>query len=172
MNIKNELAKVIASDGVISDQFAVSVAISGDGNTAIVGAYFDDDYRGSAYIYTRSGSTWTQQTKLIASDGVGSDRFGTSVSISSDGNTAIVGAYSDDSSRGSAYIYTRTNGRWSEQAKLLASDGATSDYFGISVSISSDGNTAIVGAHHGNNGKDTKTGSAYIYTRSGSTWTQ
>ena len=105
---QNEIAKLVPTDGATSDSFGYSVSISSDGNTAIVGAYGDDGYRGSAYIYTRSGSTWTQQTKLTASDGVANDYFGYSVSISSDGNTAIVGAYQDDdkgTDSGSAYIY-------------------------------------------------------------------
>ena len=165
---QNEIAKLLASDGATNDYFGYSVSISSDGNTAIVGAHVDDSSRGSAYIYTRSGSTWTQQTKLLASDGTVSDYFGVSVSISSDGNTAIVGAHVDDSSRGSAYIYTRSGSTWTQQTKLLASDGTASDNFGISVSISSDGNTAIVGAR----GDGSSRGSAYIYTRSGSTWTQ
>ena len=167
-------SKLLASDGAASDQFGWSVSISSDGNTAIVGAYRDDDKgsnSGSAYIYTRSGSTWNQQAKLVPSDGATGDWFGYSVSISGDGNTAIVGAQYDDdkdTNSGSAYIYTRSGSTWTQQAKLLASDGAYNDYFGWSVSISSDGNTAIVGAREDNDYR----GSAYIYTRSGSTWTQ
>ena len=163
--------KLVASDGSSGDYFGISVSMSSDGNTAIVGAHNDDSNRGSAYIYTRSGSTWTQQTKLIASDGVANDYFGRSVSMSGDGNTAIVGAYGDDS-RGSAYIYTRSGSTWTQQSKLIASDGSSNDNFGISVSMSSDGNTAIVGAYYDDNEKGTDAGSAYIYTRSGTTWTQ
>ena len=166
---QSELAKLVASDGSSGDYFGASVSISSDGNTAIVGAYRNDNERGSAYIYTRtSGTTWTQQSKIVASDGTSPDNFGYSVSISSDGNTAIVGAINDDSGRGSAYIYTRSGSTWTQQSKIVASDGATNDGFGISVSISSDGNTAIVGSYRNNTSK----GSAYIYTRSGSTWTQ
>ena len=105
---QNEIAKLLASDGSTNDQFGVSVSISSDGNTAIVGAYNDDSGRGSAYIYTRSGTTWSQQTKLTASDGSSDDYFGYSVSISGDGNTAIVGAHRDDdkgTDSGSVYIF-------------------------------------------------------------------
>ena len=157
-----EISKLVPTDGAASDYFGISVSISSDGNTAIVGAYGDDDkgsISGSAYIYTRSSGVWSQQTKLLASDGSSGDYFGISVSISSDGNTAIVGARGDDSNSGSAYIYTRSGSTWSQQAKLTASDGAASDYFGISVSISSDGNTAIVGAYQ----DDSNRGSAYIF---------
>ena len=167
-----EVAKLLAGDGAASDNFGISVAISSDGNTAIVGSYFDDNERGtdagSSYIFTRSGSTWTQQAKLIASDGAGNDQFGRSVAISGNGNTAIVGSYRNNTSKGSAYIYTRSGSTWTQQAKIAANDAVSNDWFGFSVSISNDGNTAIVGAYVDDNGR----GSAYIFTRSGSTWTQ
>ena len=159
------------------DYFGCSVDISDDGNTVIVGAYRNDnvngDSAGSAYIYTRRNGKWVDDSKLIAvSGGHSLSCYGYSVAISGDGNTAIIGAYSEDNRRGSAYIYTRTGDTWSEQVKLVANDGASIDWFGYSVAISSDGNTAIVGAHYGSNGKDTKSGSAYVYTRSGSTWNE
>ncbi|MCK9516973.1 MAG: FG-GAP repeat protein [Ottowia sp.] len=172
-----EQAKLLASDGIASDWFGYSVAISADGSTVLIGSRLDDDKgfnSGSAYVFTRSGSTWTQQAKLIASDGAANDYFGSSVTISADGNTAIVGAYQDDdlgSASGSAYVFTRTGSTWTEQAKLLASDGAASDYFGISLAISGDGNTAIVGAY-GDDDLGSNSGSAYVFTRTGSTWTQ
>ena len=102
-------------------------------------------YSGSAYVYVRSNGVWSEQQKLTASDGASSDDFGLSVSI--DGDTAVIGAYGDDdngSNSGSAYVYVRSNGVWSEQQKLTASDGASSDDFGCSVSI--DGDTAVIGA--------------------------
>ena len=101
-----EQQKITASDGASDDYFGYSVSISGD--TAIVGAYGNDDkgsYSGSAYVFVRSGTTWTEQQKLTASDGAAYDIFGESVSIS--GDTAIVGARHDDdkgSSSGSAYL--------------------------------------------------------------------
>jgi hypothetical protein len=165
----SQQAKLVPADGAAGDSFGWSVAISSDGNTAIIGAYGDDDKgsdSGSAYVFTRSGTTWSQQAKLVAADGAAGDYFGNSVAISSDGNTAIIGAYADDT-KGSAYIYIRSGTTWSQQAKLVAADGAAGDYFGNSVAISSDGNTAIIGAYY----DDTK-GSAYIYIRSGTTWSQ
>jgi len=164
--------KLTALDGAVgadSDQFGWSVAISSDGNTAIVGANLDNapsTNSGSAYIFTRSGSTWTQQQKITASDGAVNDQFGASVAISSDGNTAIVGAYLDDapsSNSGSAYIFTRSGSTWTQQQKLTASDGADSDQFGLSVAISSDGNTAIVGAFR-DDAPSSDSGSVYIFT--------
>ena len=162
----------MASDGAASDEFGVSVAISGD--TLVVGAHGDNDNgtnSGSAYIFTRSGTlAWTQQAKLTASDGAADDEFGGSVAIS--GDTVVVGAvWNDDNGTdsGSAYIFTRSGTAWTEQAKLTASDGAADDNFGNSVAIS--GDTVVVGAwHDDDNGTDS--GSAYIYTRSGTAWTE
>ena len=172
----SEQVKLLASDGAVYDLFGISVSISSDGNNVIVGAHADDGRRGSAYIFTRSGSTWTEQTKLLASDGVADGQFGWSVAISSDGNTVIVSAYFDDNEKGhyagSAYIYTRTNGTWTQQSKLLASDGFSYDYFGVSVSISSDGNTVIVGSYGDDNENGINAGSAYIYTRNNDTWSE
>ena len=172
-----EQQKIQASDKEANDIFGQSVSISGDGNTAIVGAYLEDTgalNAGAAYIFTRSGSTWTEQQKIQASDKEVSDQFGFSVSISSDGNTAIVGAFSEDTGgadAGAAYIFTRSGSTWTEQQKIQASDKETSDSFGYSVSISSDGNTAIVGSSNEDTG-GLDAGAAYIFTRSGSTWTE
>jgi hypothetical protein len=171
------------TDAANSDYFGYSVSISGDGNTVIVGAYYDDDNgqgnSGSAYIFVRSDGTWTQQQKLTAGTDAGSsDQFGYSVSISGDGNTAIIGAYLDDDNAqgdsGSAYIFVRSDSDspWTQQAKLTAgADAGSGDYFGYSVSVSSDGNTAIVGAHRDDDNAQSNSGSAYIFVRSGSSWT-
>ena len=153
-----ELHKLTASDGVAGDNFGHSVAI--DGNYAIVGARQDDDNgsnSGSAYIF--NVTTGAELHKLTASDGAADDYFGESVAIS--GNYAIVVAYADDdkgSNSGSVYIFNVNTG--AELHKLTASDGAESDYFGISVAI--DGNYAIVGAH-ADDDKGSGSGSAYIF---------
>jgi hypothetical protein len=164
-------AKLLASDGAASDVFGYSVAI--DGNTALVGARYDDDngsYSGSAYIFRFNGSNWVQEAKLLASDGATYDYFGYSVAI--DGNTALVGADGDDDhgyDSGSAYIFRFNGSNWVQEAKLLASDGAAYDYFGISVAI--DGNSALVGAHYDDD-KGYDSGSAYIFRFNGSSWVQ
>ncbi|MGI9256961.1 MAG: fibronectin type III domain-containing protein, partial [Salinispira sp.] len=158
--------KLTASDKLTSDRFGTSVAV--DGNTAIVGAYRDESSTGSAYVFTRSGSAWPpQQQKLTADDdGAINDNFGISVAV--DGNTAIVGAYGDESSTGSAYVFTRSSSTWTRQQKLTADDGAASDWFGYSVAVDEDTDTAIVGAYQ----DESSTGSAYVFTRSSSTWTE
>jgi len=164
-------AKLITSDGLANDRFGYSVCISG--NYAIVGAPYDDDGgtdSGSAYIFRRSGTSWTQQAKLTAPDGATEDLFGTAVSIS--GDYAIVGVHYDDDrgdASGSAYIFRRSGTSWLPQAKLTASDGSAYDEFGCSVSIS--GDYAIVGAIRGDS-RGLECGCAYIFIRSGTTWTQ
>jgi len=175
-------AKLTAGDAGASDHFGYSVSISGDGSTAIVGSRLDDvngqSNSGSAYIFVRSGGTWTQQVKFTTgADAVAYDQFGESVSISGDGSTAIVGAtYKDDVNgrydSGSAYIFVRSGSSWAQQAKLTAGDAGAYDHFGYSVSISSDGNTAIVGARYDDDNGQVNSGSAYIFVRSGGTWTQ
>jgi hypothetical protein len=165
----DQVAKLVAADGAANDYFGVSVSISGD--YAIVGAPFDDDNvtdSGSAYIFKRDGTTWTQQAKLTAADGAVGDSFGYSVSVS--GDYAIVGAYGDDGSggsSGSAYIFYYNGTTWIQQAKLLASDSGADDCFGLSVSI--DGDYAIVGAYLGG---WWDSGLAYIFKRSGTNWSQ
>jgi hypothetical protein len=155
-------AELLASDGLPQDQFGWSVAVSG--NTAVVGSIYDDGRTGSAYVYTRTGITWTEQQKLTASDAALEDAFGASVSI--DGNTTVVGAGWKNSFIGAAYVYTRSGTTWTQQQKLLASDGANGDEFGMAVSIS--GDNIVVGARF----VSMWTGAAYIFSRTGTTWTQ
>ncbi|MGI9106459.1 MAG: hypothetical protein ACR2G4_09440 [Pyrinomonadaceae bacterium] len=163
-----------ASDAARADLFGNSVSVSGD--TAIVGAFGDDNSggfnAGSAYVFTRSNGVWTQQQRLQASDAADSDFFGASIAIS--GETAIIGAYEDDNSGGSnvgsAYVFTRNNGMWTEQQRLQASDAATFDGFGLSVAIS--GDTAVIGAARDDHSGGQDTGSAYVFTRSNGVWIQ
>jgi hypothetical protein len=154
--------KLTASDAASNDYFGISVSVSGD--YAVVGAHGDNSGEGSAYIFVRSGTTWTQQQKLTASDAASNDYFGASASLS--GDYAVVGAYGDNSGEGSAYIFVRSGTTWTQQQKLTASDAASNDYFGASASLS--GDYAVVGAYGDNSGE----GSAYIFVRSGTTWTQ
>lgn len=157
--------KLTAGDGAAGDQLGVSVSISGE--TVVAGALGDDSFRGSAYVFTRSGSVWTQQQKLTADDGIGGDNFGVSVSIS--GETAIVGADQNEAGRGAVYVFVRNGTVWTVQQKIIAADGLARDNFGNSVSL--DGHTTIVGAVNDETAS-TLRGSAYVFARSGTTWTQ
>ena len=160
-------AKLTASDGAAYDSFGTSVAVSGD--TMVVGARFDDNATGgsgSAYVFTMSDGIWTQEAKLTASDAANIKGFGGSVAIS--GNTVVVGA-SDSDKAGSAYVFTRLSGLWTQQAKLTASDVARGDLFGASLAISNE--TIVVGASQDDD-MGSNSGSAYVFTRSDGVWTQ
>jgi len=174
----SEETKLTASDALASDSFGVSVAISSDGTSALIGAQGSDpsgkSNAGAAYIYVRSGTSWSEQSKLTASDGLAGDFFGVSVAISSDGTSALIGAQGSDpsgkSSAGAAYIYVRSGTSWSEQSKLTASDGLAGDFFGVSVAISSDASSALIGAQGSDPSGKSSAGAAYMYVRSGSIW--
>jgi hypothetical protein len=144
-----------------------SVALSGNGNTAMVGGQGDDGGIGATWVFTRRGTHWTQQgAKLVGNDAVGNALQGHSVALSTDGNTAIVGGFEDNSNTGAAWVYTRSGDVWTQQGKKLVAVGST--FQGQSVALSADGNTAIVGAVGDNSG----IGAAWVYTRSGDVWTQ
>ncbi|CAK0905910.1 unnamed protein product [Prorocentrum cordatum] len=158
-----QMLKLLAGDGVAFDQFGVSVAVSSDGARVVVGAdyYYADDQGidfGSAYVL--DGTTGERLLKLVASDGAALDHFGYSVAVSSDGARVVVGAIGEeDSSSGSAYVLDGTTGE--RLLKLVASDGAAGDYFGVSVAVSSDGARVVVGANRDDD-QGTDSGSAYV----------
>ena len=163
-----QTAKLVASDGVADGWFGQSVSISGD--SAIVGAWGDRGRRGSAYVFEVIGGTWTQVAKLSPPDVAADAYLGWSVSLS--GHTAIVGALGDDDRglySGSAYVFERVGGVWTQVAKLLASDGAGDDNFGNSVSVSA--GTAVVGAWYGD-GSAHDSGSAYAFKPVDGVWTE
>jgi FG-GAP repeat len=149
-------------------QQGYSVAASGDGNTAILGGPLDSSGIGAAWVFTVSSSGWNQQGKLVASDAFGNAEQGWSVALSSDGNTALVGGPGDNGNLGAAWVFTSSNGVWTEQGKLVASDAVGNAEQGWSVALSSDGNTALVGGP-GDNGN---LGAAWVFTRSNGVWTE
>jgi hypothetical protein len=154
----------------------MSVALSADGNTAILGGWGAE----GAWVFTRSGSAWSQQgKKLVGTGAVGKARQGMSVALSADGNTAIVGGWSDNSKTGAAWVFTRNGGVWTQQGKkLVGTDAVGRASQGMSVALSADGDTAILGGP-GDNPWDRSapfglgaTGAAWVFTRSGAVWTQ
>lgn len=203
----NRQATLTASNPGVGDSFGTSVAISG--NTIAIGAPGEDSSEtgtggsganndapssGAAYVFVRSGSTWSQQAYLKASNAESDDYFGISVAIS--GDTLIVGASGESSASpgvngnqanngadvaGAAYVFTRTGVSWSQQAYLKASNPGASDQFGDSVAIS--GDVAVVGAFgessaargiDGNQDDDTAviSGAVYVFVRKGTSWSQ
>jgi hypothetical protein len=166
-------SKLKATDASENAEFGTSVSVSGD--YTIFGAARENSYVGSAYIFKYNGTSWLEHQKLTASDtpSGNSNRFGWSVSIS--GDYAIVGAQygdADVADTGAAYIYTRdsSTGLWGSEQKITASDAAASDQFGLSVSI--DGDYAIVGALVGDSTIATNSGVAYIFKRDGTSWSE
>jgi len=155
-------AQLIGSDTVTGDSFGGAVAI--DGDTAVIGASAHNNFLGAAYVFVRSGTTWTEQAKLTASDAAANDQFGSSESVS--GDTILTGVPSKNSAQGVVYVFVRSGTTWTQQAELTASDGASPDNFGHAISLS--GDTALVGAYLKAGG----VGAAYIFVRSGTTWTQ
>jgi hypothetical protein len=163
----------VPGDGAINDKLGTSVAI--DGDTAVVGAEKDGVgptlNQGSAYVFVRTNGNWALEGKLVAADGAADDNFGHSVALS--GNTAVVGANLDDANlidQGSAYVFTRTNGVWTQQQKLLAAAPSIGDQFGGSVSVDAD--VAIVGASLDDVGANANMGSATVFARTNGVWAQ
>jgi hypothetical protein len=130
-----------------------SVSLSGDGNTAIVGGPGDNSYAGAAWVYTRNKGVWTQQgNKLVGTGAIGNAQQGWSAALSADGNNAIVGGFTDNSETGAAWVYQRSRSGWTQQGDKLVGTGATGPAAqSYSVSVSGDGNTAIVGGPNDNN---------------------
>ena len=167
-----QLQKLTSSPRGVGAQFGYAVAMNG--NTMVAGARFDSttgSQAGAAFVFVRSGTTWTQQATLLPADGAAFDRFGASVAISED--TIVVGAPDDDvvfSNIGSAYVFVRTGTTWTQQQKLTASDGTADDEFGNAVAVA--GDTVVVGAHFADLPSNSAAGSAYRFQRTGTVWTQ
>jgi hypothetical protein len=163
-------AKLVGSGGVNAAQ-GVSVSLSADGNTALIGGY-DDDPGGAAWVWVRSGGIWSQQgPKLVAADAVGPASQGIAVSLSADGNTALIGGFSDNNNAGAAWVWVRTAGVWTQQGPKLVGTGGTGVVAaeqGYAVALSADGNTALVGGP----GDNLDAGAVWVWTRSGGVWTQ
>ena len=201
----SQQAYLKASNTDASDQFGISVALSADGNTLAVGAVGEassarntdttpnqadnrSSNAGAVYVFTRTGTSWGQESYLKASNTDANDQFGQPVALSGDGNTLAVGAIGEDSSAvdaGAVYVFTRTGANWSQESYLEASNTGAGDQFGTSVALSDNGNTLAVGAiGEDSNAKNTDTtpnqsdnsassaGAVYVFTRTGTSWSQ
>ncbi len=170
----SEQQKLTAADAAQDAAFGFAVAVSGD--TAVIGApgatAAGKATAGAAYVYVRSGTTWTQQQKLTASDAAVDDELGDSVAI--EGDTVLAGAdFADVASKtdaGAAYVFVRSGTTWTQQQKLTSSDGSDGDHLGQAVSLS--GNTAALGAPYADAAGKTSAGAAYVFVRAGTSWTQ
>ena len=176
------------------DGFGIAVSLSGDGNTLAIGTPGENTVAGSVHVFTLSGGSWSQQgSALVASNSEPMIMFGSSVALSSNGNTLAVGANGENSpatgvngnpandcngaqtncamSSGAAYVFARSGATWSQQAYVKASNTAANDQFGNSVALSGDGNTLAVGSPF-EDSTATDSGAAYVFTRSGTNWSQ
>jgi hypothetical protein len=180
--------------------FGASVSLSSDGRTVLVGGPGDNKGNGAAWVFTRSGATWTQQGEKLTGGGEQNfdqfstpnhfgGQFGASVSLSANGNTALIGGPRDrtedkeggDRACGAAWTFIRVRSKWTQRGEKLSrcERGAGSEYFSIfgmrlgeSVALSSDSSTALIGAPHASNNPNFSAGFVWAFTPSGSTWTQ
>jgi RHS repeat-associated protein len=160
--------KLTGGEEAGAGDFGASVALSADGNTALIGGYRDSKYRGAAWVFTRSEGKWTQQgAKLTGGkEEVGEGFFGIHVALGAEGNTALIGASEDSKGAGAAWVFTRSEGKWTQQGAKLTGEG--SGAFGYGVALSSNGNTALIGGPDGS----ALVGAAWVFTRSEGKWTQ
>jgi hypothetical protein len=180
------------------DSFGITLALSANGSTLAVGAEFEDSGAtgingnqrdesapgsGAVYVFTRSGTTWSQQAYVKSSNTATGAQFGAWVSLSASGSILAVGAVRELSSTGAAYVFTRSGTTWSQQARLEASNAYLGDQFGGSVALSGDGSTLAVSANaessratgiDGDQDNDdaSLSGAVYVFARSGATWAQ
>ena len=149
--------------GSASESLGYSVALSADGQTALVGAAFAGSTDGAAYVYTDSDGSWGTAATFT---GAGEESLGFSVALSADGGTALVGAPNAGSFDGAAYVYAESGGTWSTTPAATFTGASTGEALGFSVALSADGQTALVGVPYA--GSDD--GAAYVYAESGGTW--
>ncbi len=183
------------------DQFGYSIALSSDGNTLAVGAIGEDsnatgingnqadnsaNQSGAEYVFTRSGTAWSQQAYIKSTMTRPNVLFGYSTGISADGNTLAVAEYDADRGKGALYVLTRSGGTWSHQARIQADNAEPQDSLGYSLALSEDGNTIASGAAdedclkpgvnptgcENDQASNTSAGAAYVFVRNGTTWTQ
>jgi Bacterial Ig-like domain (group 3)/IPT/TIG domain len=161
--------KLVGSGAVGNAEQGRSVALSEDGNTAIVGGTADNAQAGAGWVFVRKNGVWSQQgSKLVGTGAVGKANQGHSVALSANGNTAIVGGSGDNNFAGATWVFVRSGGVWTQQGNKLVGSGAAGLFQGVSVALSANGNTAIVGGL-GDNGN---AGAAWVFIRSGGVWTQ
>lgn len=162
--------QISASDGATWSYFGEQVVLSLDGSTAVIGSYGAKNGQGSAYVFAHKGGKWKQTAKLTASDGAPVDQFGTTVAITDDGSTIVVGASSKPAGDavGAAYVFARDGKKWTQSAELNDPDGTAGDEFGYSVAIAGDGSLVAVGAK----GVSSAQGTAYLFAPQDGSWAQ
>lgn len=176
----SQVQRLTASDGSSNDGFGISVSLSVNGSVMLVGAngksVGGNNSQGAAYVFVNNGTSWVQEQRLTANDGSASDFFGRSVAVSSNGSVLLVGAeqkiVGGNAGQGAVYVYLSTGDTWLQVQRLTASDGSAGDYFGYSVSLSSDGGVVLVGAKGKSVGGNSSQGAVYVFVNAGSAWSQ
>jgi len=177
--------KLVGSGGSGLSHQGSAVALSADGNTALVGGGNDNGGIGAVWVWTRSSGVWIQQDKLVGSGSIGAAVQGSSVALSADGNTAMIGGPADDTNKGAVWVWARQSGVWLQQGSKLVTPTVTAvpGRFGHAVAISADGTTAIVGAPFDSEAPAasawagapppdfSQIGGAIVWTRTGAVWT-
>lgn len=164
-------SRLTGADMLGAGFFGRSVALSSDGSTGLIGGPGDDHYAGAAWTLARVGGELRTQGAKLTGGGqeLGKGHFGSSVALSADGATGLVGARSDAENVGAAWVFVHSGSVWSQQgAKLTPTDELGEGQFGYAASLSSDGATALIGAPH----DDSRTGATWTFTRSAGSWTQ
>lgn len=172
--------QLAAADSVANDRFGASVALSSDATRIAVGApgvtFGGVTASGAVYVFTRAGSTWTQEVKLVSAARQASDELGTSVSISADSSRVAAGAVGVQPAVSAnspfAIVFARTNSTWSQEVKLQASDRVTGDNLGSSISMNADGTRVIIAARTADVQGVVDAGSAYVFSRNLTSWTE
>lgn len=175
----SEEAMLSASDKATEDYFGSAIAIDATGTRVVVGAYGADtnslNYAGKAYVFVRSGTTWTQEAMLKANTPVASEYFGFSVDITAAGDRVAITAYGANgatTSSGVVYIFTRSGTSWTQEARFSSSTSLANDQFGYSCAIDSNGDRLAIGAPYANPSGFNDAGIVYIFKRNVATWTQ
>ena len=172
-------ATLFAADRAAADFLGTAISMDETGTRLIAGAPGGDaggnNSCGKIYCFVRSGTTWTQEAMVYPSGAVANFGLGTSCAVSKDGTRFVVGGRYDsynNLTQGILYVYLRSGSTWSQEAIIAPADIAMNDYFGMFVDIDSSGTRIVASSYASNHGGLTASGKAYVYTRSGTSWTQ
>lgn len=168
-NTWSQQAKLVGTGGIgVLAQQGYSVSISADGNTALSVGINDNNGIGAGWIFTRTGTTWTQAAKLTPTGCIGAPGVGVAAALSADGTTALIGGNLDNGNVGASWVFVRSGNTWIQQAKIIGTGYTGKSNQGTAVALSADGNTALIGGANDNS----LYGAAWVFTRNGATWSQ
>ena len=173
--INTQTGIIFPADGKLNDGFGSSVSLNGDATQLVATAPFEDSHAlnaGAIYYFTRSGSVWTQQQKILVPDSVENENVGFQIALSLDGNHFLVGSRIKNTYGGAVYYFKKENGTWVFKQTITNTSGTLYQQFGHGVAISGDGSKAIIGAPADSPGDVDRAGSCYYYVRIGDVWSE